>query len=62
MVQMRCNPKTMSYRLAKWLFPKMRPDQCLKRLNTIILVILFVLGSAALLVAIMLVTYYHIDR
>ena len=56
------NNEVMSYRLAKRLYPKLRPDQALKRLNTIILVVSFVLGSAALLVAIMLVTYYHIDR
>ena len=47
----------MSYRLAKWLFPKMRPDQSIQRLNLIILVTLVVVGTAGLMVAIILLQY-----
>lgn len=52
----------MSYRLAKWLFPKMRPDQSLKRLNLIILVTLFMAGTVGILVVIMLVQYDHTGK
>ncbi len=52
----------MSYRLAKWLFPKMRPDQSLKRLNLIILVTLFMTGTVAITVAVILMQYNHVGK
>ena len=52
----------MSYRLAKWLFPKLRPDQGRNRLNLIILVTLFMAGTAGVLVAIILVQYNHTGK
>jgi hypothetical protein len=47
----------MSYRLAKWLFPKMRPDQSIQRLNLIILVTVVTVGTAGAMVAIILLQY-----
>jgi len=59
---MNDTPRDMSYRLAKWLFPKLRPDQSLKRLNLIVLVTLFMAGTAGVLVAIMLMQYNHTGK
>lgn len=52
----------MLYPLAKWLFPKLRPDESRKRLNLIIIVTLFTVATAGLVVAVMWTTYSHIGR
>jgi hypothetical protein len=48
--------------MAKWLFPRMRPDEGVKRLNTIILVVLFTLFTAGLAVAVIMIRYNQIGK
>ena len=52
----------MSYRLAKWLFPKMRPDQSLKRLNTIVFVTIVTVVGGGALILVMLAQYDRTGR
>jgi hypothetical protein len=48
----------MLYRLSQWLFPRLRPDESIKRLNTIILVALTTTVAAGL-AALLIVVRYH---
>jgi hypothetical protein len=52
----------MNYELAKWLFPKLRPDEGFKRLNTIILVAVVSALASGILVAVMLVNYARVSK
>jgi hypothetical protein len=52
----------MLYWLAKWLFPRLRPDESIKRLNTIILVALVTTLTAGLAALIIVVRYHQVGR
>lgn len=48
----------MTYRLAKWLFPKLRADQRIRRMNQIILVTVLSVVATAFAVIFILAIYY----
>lgn len=50
------------YALAKILFPKLRPDERVKRLNTIVFVLLISVVSGGLVAAILLTRYSQIGK
>lgn len=49
----------MTYRLAKWLFPKLRADQRIRRMNQIILVTVLSVVATAFAVIFILAIYYR---
>ena len=52
----------MLYGLAKWLFPRLRPDESIKRLNTIILVAVVTVFASGLAALIIVVRYHQMGR
>jgi hypothetical protein len=52
----------MLYWLAKWLFPRLRPDESIKRLNTIILVVIVTVFTAGLAALLIVAKYLQVGR
>jgi hypothetical protein len=52
----------MLYQVAKWLFPRLRPDESIKRLNTIILVTLVSVFAAGLAALLIVAKYQQVGR